>query len=71
MAFSFDWKCGITTAILTVLIYLLFIYIGSSSDPSFGKTELQSGDWHKSCEFLLLIAAFIAYIVNQNIFDRC
>lgn len=66
---AFDWKCSITVAILTVLIYLLFIFIGSKvlDDKYFGYYMLNSNDWYKSPEVIILLSSFIAFIINKNL----
>jgi hypothetical protein len=64
-----DWKCTITMAILTVLIYLLLQNILERVwGPSVGKEGV---DWYKSIEALLFYTGLIAYNVNQQLFASC
>ena len=58
MALSFDWKCGVTNAILTVLVYLLLLkLIGGSA----GHLYAESATWYESLEVLLLVGTFLAF----------
>ena len=66
-----DWKCSITTAILTVLIYLLLVNVLSRAwGPSTGK-EMNETEWFKSMEIILFVSAIIAYFLNNYLFSSC
>ncbi len=67
MALSFDWKCGVTNAILTVLVYLLLLKLV----PNSGKLMHQSDNWYESLEVLLLVGALVAFNVNSMLFSAC
>lgn len=67
MALSFDWKCGVTNAILTVLVYLLLLKLV----PGSGKLMHESHHWHHSLEILLLASALVAFNVNAMLFSAC
>jgi len=68
---TLDWKCAITTAILTVLIYILMTSVLSKSlGEDTGKTMTEA-NWFKSMEMLMLVSAFIAYLLNAYIFTSC
>lgn len=67
MALSFDWKCGVTNAILTVLIYLLLLKLL----PGSGKAMSDSPNWYESLEVLLLVGALVAFNVNTMLFSAC
>ena len=65
---SFDWKCALTNAILTVLVYLLFVrLLGADS----GKNMGESVQWYKSLEYMLLVSTFVAYNLNTVLFTSC
>jgi len=67
MALSFDWKCGVTNAILTVLVYLLLLKLL----PGSGKLMNESANWYESLEVLLLVGALVAFNVNAMLFSAC
>lgn len=67
MALSFDWKCSVTNAILTVLVYLLLL----KCFPESGKLMSESSAWYVSLEVLLLVGALIAFNVNAILFSAC
>jgi hypothetical protein len=64
---SFDWKCGATNAILTVLIYLLLLKLV----PNSGRPMHQAEHWYESLEVVLLVGAFLAFNVNSMLFSSC
>jgi hypothetical protein len=75
MNLSINWKCSTTVAILTVLVYLLLVTamksnFGEDDGRNVGK-EMDESEWYKSMEFILLIAAFIAYNLNSMLFITC
>jgi hypothetical protein len=67
MALSLDWKCGVTNAILTVLVYLLLLKLL----PGSGRVMSESNNWYESLEVLLLVGALIAFNVNSLLFSAC
>ena len=67
MALTFDWKCGVTNAILTVLIYLLLLKLL----PGSGRVMHESQNWYESLEVLLLVGALVAFNVNAMLFSAC
>lgn len=67
MALNFDWKCGVTNAILTVLVYLLLLKLL----PGSGNLMSESSSWFESLEVLLLLSAFVAFNVNGMLFNAC
>ena len=67
---SIDVKCAITTAILSVLVYLLLINIFARADPKVGK-EINETEWYKSMEVIMLISVFLAYNINNFLFNSC
>jgi hypothetical protein len=74
MDMSIDVKCAITTAILSVLIYLLLVNLLQRSmgegDVSVGK-EMNQTEWYKSMEVLMLVAVFFAFNLNNYLFTSC
>lgn len=78
MDMSIDLKCAITTAILSVLVYLLLVnllsrFTGNSEfegDSDFGK-EMNKTQWYKSMEVLMLVSVFIAFNLNNYLFTSC
>ncbi len=66
---NFDWKCSVTTAILTVLVYLLLVkvFLGDNRPSSASSGE----DFFKSDAFLVLLAAWLGFLINANLFQGC
>jgi hypothetical protein len=64
---SVDWKCGVTNAILTVLVYLLLLRLV----PNSGGSMHESDRWYQSLEVLLLVGALVAFNVNTMLFSAC
>lgn len=71
MDLSIDVKCSITTAILSVLIYLLLVNILSRVWPTGVGKEMNETEWFKSMEVMMLVSVFLAYIINGNLFTSC
>jgi hypothetical protein len=71
MDLSINWKCSTTVAILTVLVYLLLVTILKSNHAEDSGKTMEETEWFKSMEFLLFVAAFIAYWVNSKLFQTC
>lgn len=65
---SFDWKCGVTNAVLTVLVYLLLLKVVGGGA---GQAMANSAHWYEALETLLLVSAFIAFNVNGMVFSAC
>ncbi len=68
---NIDWKCSITLAILTVLIYLLLVNVLSKVWGPATGTSGESVEWYKSMEAVLFYTAIISYNVNQRLFATC
>lgn len=73
MDMSIDLKCSITTAILSVLVYLLLVNLLSRTTMNpVGKEMNENGsDWYKSMEIMMLISVFIAFNINNYLFTSC
>jgi len=72
MDMSIDVKCAVTTAILSVLVYLLLVNLLSRVlvDGGVGK-EMNETEWFKSIEVIMLVAVFIAFNLNHYLFTSC
>jgi hypothetical protein len=73
---SIDFKCALTTACLSVLVFMLLVEIFTryADDKNFIKnmdenTELR--DWWKTIEVHMLIAVFLAFNINNLLFSSC
>lgn len=71
MNVSIDVKCSVTTAILSVLIYLLIINLMSRAWPTGVGEEMNKTDWFKSMEVIMLVSVFIGYNINTHLFTSC
>ena len=72
MDMSIDVKCAITTAILSVLVYLLLVNLLSRVMPEGGVgKEMNETEWYKSMEVLMLVAVFLAFNLNNYLFTSC
>ena len=71
MDLSINWKCSVTVAILTVLVYLLLVTLMKSNAGDDSGKPMEETEWFKSMEFLLFVAAFIAYWANSKLFNTC
>ena len=68
---SINLKCAITTAILSVLVYLLLInLLDRVWAPGVGE-EMNKTEWFKSMEVIMLASVFIAYWINGQLFSSC
>lgn len=70
MDMSIDVKCSVTTAILSVLVYLLLVNLLSRVWPSVGE-EMNKTEWFKSMEVIMLVSVFLAYNINSQLFSSC
>lgn len=72
MDMSIQVKCAITTAILSVLVYLLIVNLLKRvwDEDTVGK-EMDETVWYKSMEVIMLIAVFIAFNLNHCLFTSC
>ena len=65
---SIDVKCAVTTAIISVIVYLLLVNLLSRvMEEGVGK-EMNDTEWYKSMEVILLVAVFLAYNINNSLF---
>ena len=68
---NIDWKCSITLAILTVLIYLLLVSMFKSMWGETTGTTGEGVEWFKSMEAFIFYTVLISYNVNQMLFASC
>ena len=73
MDMSIELKCSVTTAILSVLVYLLLVNL---LDRSLGVTagvgqEMNKTEWYKSMEIIMLVSVLLAYNINSHLFTSC
>jgi hypothetical protein len=62
-----DLKCSVCVAIVSVIIYLLFIeYVMKGTLQTSNETEL----W-KSAEFLMFISVIVGYNINNMLMPSC
>lgn len=71
MDISIDVKCSVTTAILSVLVYLLLVNLLSRVWPSGVGEEMNKTDWYKSMEVVMLVSVFLGFNINSYLFTSC
>lgn len=72
MDMSIDVKCAVTTAILSVLVYLLLVHLLQRvAGDGVGKQMDEATEWYKSMEVVMLVAVFIAFNLNHYLFTSC
>lgn len=59
---SLDWKCALATAVATVLVYIVLVYITESANRPYQVEPV----WYKSMEFLMLVSVVAAVNLNNN-----
>jgi hypothetical protein len=72
MDMSIDVKCSVTTAILSVLVYLLLVNLLSRVWPAETVgVEMNKTEWYKSMEIVMLVSVLIGYNINFQLFSSC
>jgi hypothetical protein len=73
MDMSIEVKCAVTTAILSVLIFILLVSLFKMNKvEGVGKSlDEENTEWFKSMEVLMLLAVFIAFNLNTYLFTSC
>ena len=70
-----DWKCSLTTALLTVLVFLflsqLFEVKGDAAGATAGVYGANEGDFFNNTELVLILSVFIGYLLNVTLFKDC
>jgi hypothetical protein len=64
-----DWKCSLTTALITVLVFLfltnLFDVKGNLGE------DISKGEFFSSIELTLILSVFIGFLLNVMFFKGC
>jgi hypothetical protein len=73
MEMSLEWKCAITTAIVSVLVYLLLHFVVTSAKvENVGMSIGADGAvWFKSMEVMMLLSVFVGVYANNMLFNAC
>ncbi len=69
-----DWKCSLTTALLTVLVFLFLSQLFEvKGEPvgDFGVSGTKEGDFFNNTELILILSVFIGYLLNVTLFKDC
>jgi hypothetical protein len=64
-----DWKCSLTTALITVLVFLfltnLFDVKGNLGE------DIAKGEFFSGIELTLILSVFIGFLLNVMFFKGC
>ena len=63
-----DWKCSLTTALLTVLVFLFLTHL---FDVKGDVATLNEGEFFNNTELTLILSVFIGYLLNVTLFKEC
>ena len=63
-----DWKCSLTTALLTVLV---FLFLSQLLEVKGEIGSFNNGDFFSSTELVLILSIFIGYLLNVTLFREC
>lgn len=63
-----DWKCSLTTALLTVLV---FLFLSHLFDVKGEFVTLRDGEYFNNTELTLILSVFIGYLLNVTLFKEC
>lgn len=66
-----DWKCSLTTALLTVLVFLFLSQLFEVKGESVGDFGTKEGDFFNNTELVLILSVFIGYLLNVTLFKDC
>lgn len=66
-----DFKCSITSAIISVLVFLLLLNLGKRAWGANVGGEINNVEWYKSMEIILLFSIILGYNLNTHIFGQC
>jgi hypothetical protein len=64
-----DWKCSLTTALLTVLVFLFLsqlLEVKGTIGQGFSE-----GEFFDNTELVLILSVFIGYLLNVTLFKEC
>lgn len=65
-----DWKCSLTTALLTVLVFLFLSQLLEVRGDA-GMDSAREGDFFNNNELVLILSVFIGYLLNVTLFKDC
>jgi hypothetical protein len=71
MDMSISLKCSVTTAILSVLVYLLLVNLLDRAIGQGVGEEMNKTEWYKSMEIIMLVSVLLAYNINTQLFVSC
>jgi len=71
MDLSINWKCSVTVAIISVIVYLLLVMLMHQNGNQDAGKSMDETEWFKSLEVMLLVSVFIAYNINAKLFSTC
>lgn len=63
-----DWKCSLTTALLSVLV---FLFLTNLFDVKGEVSQLKEGEFFNNTELTLILSVFIGYLLNVTLFKEC
>jgi len=66
-----DWKCSLTTALLTVLVFLFLSQLFEVKGDAAGAYGANEGDFFNNTELVLILSVFIGYLLNVTLFKDC
>jgi hypothetical protein len=64
-----DWKCSLTTALLTVLVFLFLSHLFEVK--RLGSVETAENEFFNSTELVLILSVFLGYLLNVTLFKDC
>jgi len=65
-----DWKCSLTTALLTVLVFLFLSQLFEVKGEAV-MDSAREGDFFNNNELILILSVFIGYLLNVTLFKDC
>jgi hypothetical protein len=63
-----EWKCSLTTALLTVLVFLFLTHL---LDVKGQVVDFTDGEFFNNTELTLILSVFIGYLLNVTLFKEC
>lgn len=71
MELSFELKCAVTVAVLSVLVYLLLVNLLTRVWGENVAKGINDTEWYKSMEVIMLVSVWLGYNVNGYLFSSC
>ena len=66
-----DWKCSLTTALLTVLVFLFLSQLLDVKGSAVSESGAKEGEFFNNTELVLILSVFIGYLLNVTLFKDC